>query len=63
MDGDIIDQAMKVYSTLPAGIFLRTADCLHLVAALHHGFEEIYTHDAHQIKAASALGLKAVVIS
>jgi predicted nucleic acid-binding protein len=48
---------------LPETIFLRTADCLHLVTALHHGFTEIHTHDVHQIRAASALGLAAASIA
>jgi predicted nucleic acid-binding protein len=46
------------YTTLPDQIFLRSADCLHLVTALHHSFTEIYTYDAHQTAAAVALGIK-----
>jgi uncharacterized protein len=62
LDGMIVDLSMKTYTTLPEDVFLRTADCLHLVTALHHGFSVIHTHDAHQIKAASALGLTAELI-
>jgi predicted nucleic acid-binding protein len=62
LDGAIVEQAVKVYTTLPEGVFLRTADCLHLVTALHHGFSEIHTHDAHQARAASALGLTCMSI-
>lgn len=62
VDGVIVEQSVKTFTTLPENIFLRTADCLHLVTALHHGFPEIHTHDAHQIQAASALGLTAVQI-
>jgi predicted nucleic acid-binding protein len=43
-------------------VFLRTSDCLHLVTALHHGFDAIHTHDRHQCLAAAALGLKAVTL-
>jgi predicted nucleic acid-binding protein len=57
LDSLIVNEAVKIYSVLPETIFLRTADCLHLVTALHHGFTEIHTHDVHQIRAASALGL------
>ena len=32
-------------------------DCLHLISALHHGFEELCTFDRHQLAAAQALGL------
>lgn len=59
----IVEQTAKTYTLLPATVFLRTADCLHLMTALHHGFAEIHTHDAHQTAAAPALGLKAVAIS
>ena len=63
LNGLIVEQSVKIYTTLPESIFLRTADCLHLVTALYHGFTEIHTHDAHQTKAASALGLSSVLIS
>ncbi len=63
LDATIVEEVVKTYTTLPKDIFLRTADCLHLVTALHHGFSEIHTHDVHQTRAAGALGLKAVVVS
>jgi predicted nucleic acid-binding protein len=63
LDSVIVDEAVKIYSLLPETIFLRTADCLHLVTALHHGYTEIHTHDVHQIRAASALGLAAARIA
>jgi predicted nucleic acid-binding protein len=63
LDSVIVDEAVKIYSVLPETIFLRTADCLHLVTALHHGFTEIHTQDVHQIRAASALGLAAASIA
>ncbi|MDD4932841.1 MAG: type II toxin-antitoxin system VapC family toxin [Methylacidiphilaceae bacterium] len=62
LDSVILEQAVKMFTTLPESIFLRTADCLHLVTALHHGFPEIHTHDKHQIQAASVLGLTAIPI-
>ncbi len=62
LDTVIVEQAAKTYATLPAVVFLRTADCLHLVTAVFHGFAEIHTHDAHQTKAASALGLIPVTL-
>jgi hypothetical protein len=39
-------------------VFLRSADRLHLITALHHGFTEFYTYDGHQSAAAVILGLK-----
>jgi predicted nucleic acid-binding protein len=54
----IFEAAAKTYMTLPDSVFLRSADCLHLVTAIPHGFAGICTFDKHQIGAAVALGLK-----
>jgi uncharacterized protein len=62
LDDGVLEQSAKTYATLPETVFLRTADCLHLVTALRHGFGEIHTHDAHQIKACPALGLRPIAI-
>jgi predicted nucleic acid-binding protein len=59
-DGFILKAAAEVFTTLPETIFLRSSDCIHLVTALHHDFSEILTFDAHQTRAAAALGLTAV---
>lgn len=61
LDATIAKAAADIYTTLPADVFLRSADCLHLVTALHHNFTEIHTYDLHQSKAAAVLGIKAVV--
>lgn len=58
LDTAIIEVAAKTYTTLPDSVFLRSADCLHLITAMHHFFSEIYTYDTHQTAAARALGLK-----
>lgn len=63
LEGPIVEAASRVYATLPEGTFLRSADCLHLVTALHHNFSEIHTHDRHQAAAAGALGVKPVAIA
>jgi predicted nucleic acid-binding protein len=63
LDGGIVEHVVRAYATLPEGVFLRTADCLHLVTALRHGFTEICTHDSHQHDGAGALGLTAVAIA
>lgn len=60
LDTAIIDSAAKTYTTLPETVFLRTADCLHLVTAMQHGFTAIYSYDTHQTAAAKALGLQAL---
>jgi predicted nucleic acid-binding protein len=53
----IIGAATELYLSLPESVFLRASDCLHLISALHHGFEELCTFDHHQLAAAQALGL------
>lgn len=62
LDATIIEAAARTYTTLPAAVFLRSADCLHLVTAMHHNFSEIHTYDTRQTAAATALGLKPVVV-
>jgi len=60
LDRSITEAAAKLYTTLHETVYLRSADCLHLVTAMHHNFDEIYTYDSHQAKAAAVLGIKAV---
>jgi predicted nucleic acid-binding protein len=62
LDSAIIEAAAQTYTTLPDHVFLRSADCLHLVTALHYNFEEVHTHDKHQTIASPTLGLTAVAI-
>ncbi|MBX3733862.1 MAG: type II toxin-antitoxin system VapC family toxin [Verrucomicrobiae bacterium] len=60
--GPIVAAAANTYVTLPETVFLRAADCLHLVTALHHNFAQIHTYDVHQTRAATALGIQAVMV-
>ena len=60
LDSPVIEAAAQVYATLPDSVFLRSADCLHLVTAMRHNFAEIYTYDSRQSEAAGVLGLKAL---
>jgi predicted nucleic acid-binding protein len=62
LDGGILAGAAKTFTTFPGDVFLRPSDCLHLVTAIQHGFPEIHTHDAHQTRAAAALGMRAVTL-
>lgn len=62
LDQTIVEAAAKTYATLPATIFLRSADCIHLVTALHHNFTEVYTFDHHQTTACPSLGLVVLAI-
>jgi uncharacterized protein len=56
----IVDAASQLYLSLPENVFLRASDCLHLVTALHHGFEEVCTFDRHQEEAVQALGIAVI---
>jgi uncharacterized protein len=56
----IIGAANQLYLSLSESVFLRASDCLHLVTALHHGFEEVCTFDRHQQEAVQALSLAVI---
>jgi len=60
VDESILKSAAQTFAALPPTVFLRSSDCIHLVTALRHNFTEFLTFDAHQTRAASALGLSAV---
>ncbi len=60
------DDASGLWTWMPVTsgtVFLRTADCVHLLTALQHGFSEIHTHDTHQFAAAASLGLKPIALA
>jgi predicted nucleic acid-binding protein len=58
LDGHLLRAAAEAFATLPANVFLRASDCIHIVTALHHNFSELVTFDLHQLKAADAMGLR-----
>jgi predicted nucleic acid-binding protein len=62
VSGLIVGAASQLYLSLPESVFLSASDCLHLVTALHEGFEEICTFDRHQQEAVQALGLTIATI-
>lgn len=58
----ILERAERVYARLPATIFLRAADALHLATASENGFREIHSNDVKLLSAASHFGLRGVNI-
>jgi predicted nucleic acid-binding protein len=54
----VFERAALVYARLPATIFLRAADALHLSTASENGFREIHSNDAKLLSAAPHFGLR-----
>ena len=48
----------ELTAKLPANIFLRAGDALHLVTASEAGFTEIWSNDRHMLAAATHFGLR-----
>ena len=54
----ILERLESVYAALPATVFLRAADALHLATAAENGFREIYSNDAKMLLAAAQFGVR-----
>jgi len=57
-DDDLLDQAARHFAALPANVFLRASDALHLTCAREHGFREIYSNDKHLLAATKYFRIK-----
>lgn len=57
-DGEILSRIRQVYRNLPASVFLRGADAIHLGTAAEAGFRIVYSNDAHLLAAARHFGIE-----
>ena len=55
----LVTEACRRLQMLPATVFIRSVDALHLTAARVEGLSEIYTSDRHMLAAAPHFGLEA----
>ena len=54
----VFERVELMYASLPAAIFLRAADALHLSTASENSFREIHSNDAKLLSAAPHFGLR-----
>lgn len=55
---EVFLRIQHVYQKLPATVFLRAADAIHLATAAESGFRVLYSNDAHLLAAARHFGLE-----
>jgi predicted nucleic acid-binding protein len=57
-NAEIMARIRNVYQKLPAAVFLRGADAIHLATAAEAGFRIIYSNDGHLLAAAGHFGIE-----
>jgi hypothetical protein len=57
-DSEIFLRIRHVYQKLPATVFLRAADTIHLATAAESEFRIVYSNDAHLLGAAKYFGIE-----
>lgn len=62
LSGVVTGRCERVFSALPAGVFLRSADALHLASASENRFREIHSNDRNLLTAAPYFDLNGVDI-
>ncbi len=58
LDETLVATLANNYRALPPGVFLRSADALHLACARENGFKAVYSNDKHLLAAAPRFGLE-----
>ena len=53
----LLKRMSSLVSTVPAGVYLRAGDAVHLITARELGESEIWTNDRHMLAAAPHFGL------
>ena len=57
-DQEILLRIRQICQKLPATVFLRAADAIHLATAAEAGFRVVYSNDAHLLAAAKHFGVE-----
>lgn len=57
LSDEILARVRQVYRNLPASVFLRGADAIHLATAAEAGLRIVYSNDAHLLAAAAHFGI------
>jgi predicted nucleic acid-binding protein len=58
LDGEVLARIREVYRKLPASVFLRGGDAIHLATAAEAEFRVVYSNDAHLLAAARHFGIE-----
>lgn len=56
----VIERVKSTFIHLPANVFLRAGDAIHLATAAEAGFKEIYSNDRHLLAATPLFKLKGI---
>jgi len=57
-DKEVFLRIERIYRKLPASVFLRAADAIHLATAAESGFRFVYSNDAHLLAAAKYFAIE-----